>query len=70
MLSDNGTNFVAANKEFCEHLCKDPRTKAATADRGTKWIFNTLYAPHFGGVFEIMIKLAMRAITVILKMLT
>jgi len=26
MLSDNGTNFVAANKELCELLCKDPRT--------------------------------------------
>jgi len=25
MLSDNGANFVAANKELCELLCKDPR---------------------------------------------
>ena len=25
MLSDNVTNFVAANKELCELLCKDPR---------------------------------------------
>lgn len=29
MLSDNGTNFVAANKEMCQLLCEDPRTKAA-----------------------------------------
>jgi len=66
MLSDNGTNFVAANKELCELLCKDPRTKAATADKGIKWIFNPPYAPHFGGVFEVMIKSAKRAITAIL----
>ena len=67
MLSDNGTNFVAANKELCELLCKDPRTKAATADKGIKWKFNPLYAPHFGGIFEIMMKSAKRAITGILS---
>ena len=50
MLSDNGT---AANKELCE-LCKDPRVKAATADKGIKWIFNPPYAPHFGGIFDII----------------
>ncbi|XP_065893456.1 uncharacterized protein [Dysidea avara] len=66
MLSDNGTNFVAANKELCE-LYKDPKTKAAVADKGIKWTFNPPYAPHFGGVFEIMIKSAKRAITAILK---
>jgi len=36
MLSDNGTNFVAANKELRELLCKDPRTNAATANKGIK----------------------------------
>ena len=66
MLSDNGTNFVAANKELCE-LYKDPKTKSAVADKGIKWTFNPPYAPHFGGVFEIMIKSAKRAITAILK---
>ena len=66
MLSDNGTNFVAANKELCE-LYKDPKTKAAVADKGIKWTFNPPYAPHFGGVFKIMIKSAKRAITAILK---
>ena len=66
MLSDNGKIFVAANKELCE-LCKDPRVKAATADKGIKWIFNPPYAPHFGGVFEIVIKSAKRAITAILS---
>jgi len=54
ILSDNGTNFVAANKELCKLLCKDPRTNTTVADKGVKW---PPYAPHFGGVFEIMIKL-------------
>ena len=66
MLSDNGTNFVAANKELYE-LYKDPRVKAATADKGIKWTFNPPYAPHFGGVFKIMNKSAKRVITAILK---
>ena len=66
ILSDNGTNFVAANKELCE-LRKDPKTKVAVADKGIKSTFNPPYTPHFGGVFEIMITSAKRAITAILK---
>ena len=67
ILSDNGTNFVAANKELCEIICKDPEVQANTTSKGIKWTFNPPYAPHFGGVFEIMIKSAKRAITAILK---
>ena len=67
ILSDNGTNFVAANKEFCELICKDPKVQTNTAKKGIKWIFNPPYAPHFGGVFEIMIKSAKRAIMAILN---
>ena len=67
ILSDNGTNFVAANKELCEIICKDPKVQANTTSKGIKWTFNPPYTPHFGGVFEIMIKSAKRAITAILK---
>ena len=58
ILSDNGTNFVAANKELCDLICKDPRIPSMASNLGIKWIFNPPYAPHFGGVFEIMIKAA------------
>ena len=34
MLSGNGTNFVAANKELCKLLCEYPRTKVAIANMG------------------------------------
>ena len=67
ILSDNGTNFVAANKELCELICKDQNVQANTTSKGIKWTFNPPYAPHFGGVFEIMIKSAKRAIIAILN---
>ena len=37
------------------------------ANRGIKWNFNPPTSPHFGGVFEIMIKSAKRAIASILS---
>jgi len=41
--------------------------QCSTANKGIKWKFNPPYAPHFVGVFEIMIKSAKRAIMAILK---
>ena len=67
ILSDNGTNFVAANKELRELVCRDPKVRSDTANKGIKWVFNPPYAPHFGGIFEVMIKSAKRAIMEILK---
>ena len=67
IISDNGTNFVAANKELCELICKDQKVQTNTTSKGIKWTFNPPYAPHFGGVFEIMIKSAKRAIIAILS---
>ena len=67
ILSDNGTNFVAANQEVCEFVRRDPKVQPDTANKGIKWVFNPPYAPHFGGVFEVMIKSAKRATMTILK---
>ena len=66
ILSDNGTNFVAANKELCELICKDPKVQSSTTSKGNKWTFNAPYTPHFGGVFKIMIKSAKRVIIAVL----
>ena len=69
IISDNGTNFVGANKELLEitgKLVKDTNLKSLVTDKGIKWKFSPPYAPHFGGVFETMIKAAKRAVMAIL----
>ncbi|XP_052218275.1 uncharacterized protein LOC127835894 [Dreissena polymorpha] len=66
--SDNGTNFVGADKELRElvqNVDKD-KIKESAANRGIQWFFNPPVAPHWGGVHEIMIKSAKRAISAIL----
>ena len=64
MISDNGTNFVGANRELRELVEKLDKNKVAssTANRGVKWHFNPPLAPHFGGVHETMIKASKKAI--------
>ena len=34
ILSDNGTNFVAANKELCQLICKDPKVQTNRTKKG------------------------------------
>ena len=65
MLSDNGTNFVGANEELRKLTC-DSKLKENLVQKKVKWIFNPPSAPHFGGVYETMIKAAKRAILAIL----
>ena len=65
IISDYNTNFVGANKELLEitgKLVKDTNLKSLVTGKGIKWTFNPPYAPHFGGVFETMIKAAKRAV--------
>lgn len=47
-------------------LVKDTNLKSLVTGKGIKWTFNPPYAPHFGGVFETMIKAAKRAVMAIL----
>jgi len=64
MLSDNGTNYVGAQreiKELVENIDQE-KVQRMTSNRGVTWLFNPPAGPHFGGVFEIMIKAAKRAI--------
>jgi len=68
LLSGNGTNFVGASQELCqlrEQLLKDKRLEESLTTQKIKWKFNPSSAPHFGGVFEIMIKAVKRAILAI-----
>lgn len=49
LYSDNGTNFVGANNEI-------NRIKQRLAGDGIEWFFNPSGSPHFGGVWERMVK--------------
>lgn len=68
ILSDNGTNFVGAEKEIC-HLVQafdqEKIINETTRHQPIEWKFNPPSAPHFGGVFESMIKSAKKAMRAI-----
>jgi len=68
MLSDNGGNFVRANRELRElvEVPDQDRISASKANQGVIWHFNLPLAPRFGGVHETMIKAAKRAVEAIL----
>ena len=69
VISDNGTNFVGAERELrelVEALDADRIVQETSKYRPTDWKFNPPCAPHFGGVFEALIKSAKKAIKVIL----
>ena len=67
--SDNGTNFVGANRELQELVEKidEDRVQRMAVNMGIRWNFNPPLAPHFGGVHETMVKSAKRAIYAILS---
>ena len=68
MISDNGSNFVGAERELRQLVAQLDQDKivSSVANRGEKWNFNPPLAPHFGGVHETMIKAAKRAVYAIL----
>ncbi|XP_011858216.1 PREDICTED: uncharacterized protein LOC105555782 [Vollenhovia emeryi] len=62
VFSDNGTNFVGANRELEELrnlLAKEEHQRKivdATSSDGIKWHFIPPRAPHFGGLWEAAVK--------------
>lgn len=66
---DNGTNLVGGNNELMElvGLLDHKKIQQSTTNLGVKWHFNPPLAPHFGGVHEIMIKAAKRAIYAVMR---
>jgi hypothetical protein len=65
--SDNQTSFVKADSDlvaWIKGLNFDEIIQATTdyRKRGIRWIFNPPMAPHFGGVYEIIVKAAKRAL--------
>ena len=68
MLIDNGTNFVSASRELRDLVSAIDQDKVQrmTSYKKVSWRWNPLAAPHFGGVFESVIKSAKRAIFALL----
>ena len=69
VISDNGTNFVGAERELrelVEALDANRITQETSKYHPIDWKLNPPCAPHFGGVFEALIKSAKKAIKVIL----
>ena len=57
-----GGRIVSANKELKERFLDEAKIKEAASLQKIKWHFNSLFAPHFDGVFKIKIKSAKPAV--------
>ena len=66
--SDNGTNFIGAEKELLECMGKWNTFNIATklAHKGIKWRFNPPSAPHQGGIWEKLVRSFERILYIIL----
>ncbi|KAM8861775.1 uncharacterized protein ACB058_008484 isoform 2-T2 [Synchiropus picturatus] len=67
--SDNGTNFVGAERELKESI-KDvdqAKIREAMLKKGVEWIFNTPAASHHGGVWERQIRTVRKVLSSLLK---
>ena len=66
--SDNGTNFVGANreiKEAIEHI-DDGKVRSELLQHGCKWVFYPPGASHMSGVWERLVKSVKRSLKAII----
>ncbi|XP_059086776.1 uncharacterized protein LOC131883340 [Tigriopus californicus] len=65
MRSDNGTNFVGAERELrgVFHDLKHDEIRGELQTKHIEWIFNPPYAHHFGGVWEREIRTMRRVLS-------
>ena len=68
ILSDNGTNFVDAAKEMrdCINAWNQSDFETSLAQRNIKWKFNPPGAPHFGGLWERLVRSCKKAMKAVL----
>lgn len=66
--SDNGTNFVGAERELREALAalNHEQIQGALMPAGIKWSFNPPAGSHYGGVWERMIRIVRRVLNSVL----
>ena len=67
--SDNGTNFVGAERELREALSAIDHSKIQSAllQKGIDWSFNTPGASHHGGVWERLIRMVRKVLFSVLQ---
>ena len=65
----NGTNFVGAERELgeCHNRLNHTKISDTVTQDGIQWVFNPPSAPHFGGVWERMVRSAKKALKVTLN---
>ena len=68
MISDNGTNFVGAERELAEYIAawNKMRIEEHLIQQGIRWKFNPPAAPHFEGVWERLVRSCKKAIYAVL----
>ena len=68
MISDNGTNFVGAERELAEYIAawNKVRIEEHLIQQGIRWKFNPPAAPHFGGVWERLVRSCKKAMYAVL----
>ena len=66
--SDNGTNFVGADRELKQSLQEWNQSQIADvlSQKGIQWHFNPPAAPHFGGIWERLVQSCKKALKVVL----
>ena len=66
--SDNGTNFLGAKREFSEYVAawNEERIEEHLVQRGIRWKFNSPAAPHYGGVWERLVRSCKKAMYAVL----
>lgn len=62
--SDNGTNFVGAQRELSAYT---KNIEAELANEGISWRFNPPSSPHFGGLWEASVKSAKHHLNRVMK---
>ena len=68
LISDNRTNFVGAQKELAEYIAawNKVRIEEHLIQQGIRWKFNPPAAPHFGGVWERLVRSCKKAMYAVL----
>lgn len=70
--SDNGTNFIGAEKELRKALAdlNQNKIQKTLAHKGIKWSFNPPAASHYGGAWERIIRMVRKVLSSVLHQQT